>query len=173
MTGSVGPLQAIERSVRRVSAGIATVGVALLALYAFATVTDVALRAAIGRPIHGFEDIASLVIPVIAASFIPYVTICRANAGVNIVGRRLGSKAAARLDLFGHLTLLAFLAVAAAQFAAFTFDARALTTMILRAPMIPSLAVVSLLLFFSVIAQALVIAAERRAASAEDVAEDG
>ena len=172
MTRLIGRIDAAERTVRRISTAIAKAGVALLVIYSFATVVDVALRALTGRPIHGFEDVATLVIPVIAASFLPHVTICRANARVDILGRSLGARSAARLDAFGHLALFVFLSIAAAQFTIFAIDARDLTTMILRAPMIPSFALVSLLLLFSAIAQGLVIVAggrgEKPAATLED-----
>ncbi len=160
MTHSSRLLPPVERIIRRGSTALATGGVALLVLYSFATVADVLMRTAIGRPIHGLEDIATLIIPVIAASFIPHVTISRANARADIVGRRLGPKIAMRLDLFGHLVLFLFLAIAAVQFAAFAADARMLTTMILRAPMSPSFILVSLLLGFSVVAQGVVLIGE-------------
>lgn len=160
MTHSSRPLPRVERIIRRVSTTLATAGVALLVLYSIATVADVLMRTVIGRPIHGLEDIATLIIPVIAASFIPYVTISRGHARADIVGRRLGPKIAMRLDLFGHLVLFVFLAIAAAQFAAFAADARMLTTMILRAPMSPSFILVSFLLGFSVVAQGAVLIGE-------------
>lgn len=172
MTKLIGKIDSAERTFRRVSAAIAKAGVALLVIYSFATVVDVALRALVGRPIHGFEDFATLVIPVIAASFLPHVTICRANARADIFGRSLGATSAARLDLFGHFVLFVFLSVAAAQFTIFASDARELTTMVLRAPMIPSLALVSLLLIFSAVAQGVVLIAVRHGEAQTDALDD-
>lgn len=160
MTSSDGFFSTPERLVRRASSVLATGGAALLLLYAMATVADVAMRGAFGKPIRGLEDIATLVIPVIAASFIPYVTIERANIRATILGQRLGPKISARLDLFGDAALLAFLAIVAFQFAAYAIDARRQTTMILLAPVAPSFAIVSVLLGFSVLAQGVAMARE-------------
>lgn len=157
MTSASKFVAAIERRTRSAAAVVAACGVALLLLYAFAIVADVLLRSTIGTPIHGLEDVATLVIPVIAASFIPYVTTERANIRATLAGQRLGAKIAARLDAFGHAVLLAFLSIAAVQFAAYTYDARVQTTMILLAPVAPSLLAVSILLGFSVLAQAVVM----------------
>lgn len=157
MTSSAGFFSTPERLVRRASSFLATGGAALLLLYAMTSVVDVAMRGAVGKPIHGLEDIATLVIPVIAASFIPYVTIERANIRATVIGRRLGPKTSARLDLFGDAVLLAFLAIVAFQFAAYAIDARQQTTMILLAPVAPSFAIVSVLLGFSVLAQGVVM----------------
>jgi TRAP-type C4-dicarboxylate transport system permease small subunit len=153
-------LETAERRIGRFSAALATAGAALLLAEALLVVCDIAARAATGNPIGGVEDVSSLLIPVIAASFLPLVFADRANIRATLVGERLGARKARWLDVFGHLILLAFIAVISVEFAAYAADARSQTTMMLELPTAPSLYAASAMILFGAVAQGVVTMSE-------------
>ncbi len=159
MIAWAGIITAGDRVAKQASNFLAFCGVSLLLIYAGLSVADIAVRNVAGKPIHGLEDIATLLIPVIVTSFLPYVMTERANIRATLVGARLGPPVAARLDLFGDFVLLAFLTIATIEFAIYAVDSRTQTTLILRAPIAPSLFTALFLLSLAVCAQFLVMVA--------------
>jgi len=156
--------EALEHHMQRTATLTARIAIGLLLFQALLIMADGLSRWWFATPIHGLEDVTSLIIGVIVASFFPAILIDRRNIRVPIVGRFFGDHVSKILDVFGHFVLLLFVSCIAWQFALYALAVRHQTTLILRLPVAPSLFVIAAILLFCVFVQCFVLLSELRAA---------
>ena len=144
----------------------AVIGFTGLVIIAFMTMLDVTLRYAGFPRIPGLHDIEEIAFAVVIASCFP-AGLKKGNAvTVRILGKLLGQKSHAWLDVIGALFILLFFMLVAWQFVAFSFDyaANGRTTSTLEWPVAPVWALASLLMIACVGVQSLVVGATISAA---------
>jgi len=143
---------------------LAYAGIVLLLVQAFLILIDALGRWLFSAPIHGLEDVSSLMIVMIVASFFPAILIGRQNIRATIMGRILNQSVIRWMDVFGHFILFVFVMTIAYQFSNYTIQMRAQTTLILRLPTAPAMVMSALLLMASAFIQGFVLITEIRTA---------
>ncbi|MBL8386407.1 MAG: TRAP transporter small permease subunit [Burkholderiales bacterium] len=162
----------LERHAARVARILALGAAAVLLALALATMADVLLRKFANRPIHGFNDVATLATAIIIAACFPALLVARANVTIRIVGSALGTRAARWLDAFGALVTAAFFVLMAWQYVRFSAELSRSgeATAILRWPIAPWWWVVAALVAVTALAGLVVLA--RAVRDAADAAPD-
>ena len=144
----------------------AVIGFTGLVIIAFMTLIDVSLRY-LGFPrIPGLHDIEEVAFAIVISSCFP-AGLKKGNAvTVRILGKLLGSKPHAWLDLVGAVFMLFFFILVAWQFVVFSIDytANGRTTSTLEWPVSPIWILASLLMIACVGVQSWVLGAYVRAA---------
>lgn len=136
---------------------LATAGVALLLVQAFAIVVDALARAVAGAPIHGLDDLNRLLIPVTVTSLLPSLFAGRGNISVDLLGRALGERAGARLEVFGQSLALVFIAVLAWHYGLWAAALGERHTVIVEWPLAPAAWIATGFLALTVLVQAAVV----------------
>ena len=145
---------------------MAVIGFTGLVIIAFMTLVDVCLRY-LGFPrIPGLHDIEEVAFAIVIASCFP-AGLKKGNAvTVRILGKLLGQKAHAWLDVIGALFMLTFFVLVAWQFVVFSIDytANGRTTSTLEWPVFPIWIIASMLMITCVAVQSWVVGASLHAA---------
>ncbi|MFT5118840.1 MAG: TRAP-type C4-dicarboxylate transport system permease small subunit [Kiritimatiellia bacterium] len=131
-------LKTLEDKARKLSQTIALFGLVCLLIQASAIFIDVLLRWLFNSPLFGMEDINQLLLAVILASFFPALLVDSKNVTIDFLGRSLGPKIAAWLDVFGHVITLLLFTIVSWQLAVFSAEVHKQTTLILQLPVSPS-----------------------------------
>ncbi len=152
----------LERRLDRLTRGLALFGAGVLLAYAGAVVVDALLRWIPGVSLLGLSDIGTLVLPPSLASFLPALFWQRGNIGVSLVGRALGGRSAAGLDLFGDAAALLFLLLLCAGYAAYARDLDGRHSVILEWPLAPTAWAATAILILAAIVQAVALLARLR-----------
>jgi len=149
----------VEPALRRVAHAIAGTGVAVLLLQAASIVLDAAARWLLATPLYGMEDVNGLLIPITVASFLPALFLEGGNVTIDLLGRSLGPRLSARLDLFGQAAALLFIAGLAWQYGAYAADLGPHHSVILELPKAPAAWAVTAFLAVTAGVQLAVVAA--------------
>jgi TRAP-type C4-dicarboxylate transport system permease small subunit len=149
-------LLGLKQRARQLTQGIALIGLCCLLLQATAIVIDVLLRWIFNSPLFGMEDINQLLLAVILASFFPALLIEGSNITIDFLGRSLGSKVAAWLDVFGQLITLLLFIIVSWQLAVYASEVKTQTTLILQLPVAPSWWLATSLITLCIPVQAIV-----------------
>jgi TRAP-type C4-dicarboxylate transport system permease small subunit len=149
-------LARIDGRLRRAAHLLAIAGVVVLLLQAASIVADAMARWLLNTPIPGTEDLNIVVIGVTVASFMPALFIERANITVNLLGHAMGARTSARLDAFGHVLALVFIALLTWQYFEYARALGPTHTVIIELPKRPAAFMVTALLAFTTLLQVLV-----------------
>lgn len=150
----------LNRQVMQASRVIAWLAVCGLLLISLAIMLDVLLRWLFLSPIHGLEDIVILTITVaIAACFVSSFGL-RTNITVRFVGKALGPRASAWLEVFGHSLTFVFIAAVAWQLVVHASEVGAQVTFILALPLQPTWWAAAVLSIAAAVVQGLVLLAQ-------------
>ena len=145
---------------------MAIIGFTGLVIIAFMTLVDVSLRY-LGFPrMPGLHDIEEVAFAIVIASCFP-AGLKKGNAvTVRILGKLLGQRAHAWLDVIGAAFMLTFFVLVAWQFVVFSIDytANGRTTSTLEWPVFPVWFLASLLMITCVCVQTWVLSASIQAA---------
>jgi len=147
----------LEAGLRRLARVVAGIGVAVLLLQAATIVLDAGARWLLGAPLHGMEDVNSLVIGATIASFLPALFMERGNITIMLLGRALGPRASAWLDLFGQVLALAFILLLAWQYIDYAADLGPRHSVILKLPKQPAAWAAALLVALAGVMQLAVV----------------
>jgi TRAP-type C4-dicarboxylate transport system permease small subunit len=150
-------LARIDGRLRHAAHLLAIAGVVVLLLQAASIVADAMTRWLLNTPITGTEDVNIVVIGITVASFMPALFIERANITVNLLGHAMGAKVSARLDAFGHVLALIFIALLSWQYFAYAIALGPTHTVIIELPKQPAAFVVAVLLAVTTVLQLLVV----------------
>lgn len=131
-------LKVVELKAQKLSQTIALFGLICLIIQASAIVIDVLLRWLFNSPLFGMEDINQLLLAVVLASFFPALLIDSKNVTIDFLGRSLGPKIAAWIDVFGQIITLLLFIIVSWQLAVFSAEVHQQTTLILQLPISPS-----------------------------------
>lgn len=151
---------AMDRVIDRAVELMAIIGFTALVAIAFLTMADVVLRYVNGPRVPGLKDLNEVAYAIVIASCFPGGLKVGNAVTVRILGKVLGPKPHAYLDVFGALALLFFFALCAWQFVVRTqlFEAAGRTTSTLEWPTAPVWWLVSALMFVCVGVQTWVLA---------------
>lgn len=147
---------------------MAVIGFTALVLIAFMTLADVMLRYLNGPRVPGLKDITEVAFAVVVSSCFP-AGLRKGNAvTVNLLGKALGPRWHASLDVIGATAMLALFSLFCWQLTALTlrYQAADRTTSTVEWPVAPVWWVVSLLMAVCVVVQATVTWDAIRAARA-------
>ncbi len=154
----------LNRQVMQASRIIAWLAVCVLLLISLAIMLDVLLRWLFLSPIHGLEDIVVLTITVaVAACFVSSFGL-RTNITVRFVGKALGPRASAWLEVFGHGLTFVFIASVAWQLVIHAGEVGKQVTFILALPLQPTWWAAAMLSIAAAVVQGLVLLAQLAAA---------
>jgi len=128
----------MDRRLRHAAHLFAAGGVAVLLLQAFSIVLDATVRWLFDRPLHGMDDANSIVIAITITSFLPALFMDRGNVTITLLGRMLGPRISAWMDVFGQTLALAFIAIVAWQYGAYAVDLHGQHTVIIELPKKPA-----------------------------------
>ncbi|WP_337178386.1 TRAP transporter small permease [Hydrogenophaga borbori] len=99
----------------RLSQWLAIAGLAGLTGISLAIVADVALRAALNRPLDGLSEVMSLVGALTIASFLPLSMVTRSHVSIRFLNRLVGTRGSQWLERFAALVTLVFVSLVAWQ----------------------------------------------------------
>jgi TRAP-type C4-dicarboxylate transport system permease small subunit len=160
------PASALERALDRGVDTIASLGFLGLVFIAFLTMIDVALRYLNLARLDGLKDLTEVAFAVVVASCFP-AGLKKGNAvTVQLLGKALGQRAHAWLDVVGALAMLILFGLFAWQFTELTarFHEAGRTTSTLEWPTAPVWWTVSVLMAACVLVQLWVVGAAIAAA---------
>ena len=109
----LGNLKAVLFSTARI---LALVGFSGLLVLAILTTLDVSLRWGFAYPIHGVNDVSSVVMAVVIAACIPSNLINKQSISVQVLGNAVGTKGSRFIDAFASLCTMIFVALMAWKF---------------------------------------------------------
>ena len=152
-------LDQLERAMRRISQGIALVGLSALLFLAFVIFLDVICRYLFNSPIAGVYDASSLLVAIVISASFPVVMAERRNITIRFMGDLFGSKWQALFEAFGHLIGLIVFALLTWQIWVYTNELSESNeiTWILRWRLGPWWRVVCIILTIGIMAQAIVV----------------
>ena len=101
---------------------LALVGFAGLLVLAILTTLDVTLRWAFAYPIHGVNDVSSVVMAVVIAACIPSNLINKQSISVEVLGNAVGHRGRLVIDAFASLCTTVFIVLMAWQFVPYAAD---------------------------------------------------
>jgi TRAP-type C4-dicarboxylate transport system permease small subunit len=162
------PISPTEQFIDKAVNGIATVGFLALVFIAFLTMIDVVLRYLNLARLDGLKDLTEVAFAVVVASCFP-AGLKKGNAvTVQLLGKALGDRGHAWLDVIGAAFMLALFGLFAWQFTALTmlYQTAGRTTSTLEWPTAPVWWVVSVLMMACVLVQLWVLAVSIQAAFA-------
>lgn len=113
-------LDRIETRTVAVSRVVALLGFGGLLTLALMTTLDVLLRWLFQAPLHGVNDVSSVVIAVVIASCIPANLAARQNIAVEVVGPLMGARTNRLCRFFASAVTLGFIVVMAWKFIPYT-----------------------------------------------------
>jgi len=148
-----------DRAIDRAVDLMAIIGFSALVVIAFLTMADVVLRYLNGPRVPGLKDLNEVAYAIVIASCFPG-GLKKGNAvTVRILGKALGPRTHAALDVVGAVSLLVFFLLCAWQFVVRTllFQADGRTTSTLEWPTAPVWWLVSFLMFVCVFVQSWVL----------------
>ena len=160
------PISATEHAIDRVCDTIATLGFMGLVFIAFLTMIDVVLRYLNLARFEGLKDLTEIAFAVVVASCFP-AGLKKGNAvTVNLLGKALGDRWHAWLDVIGACAMLVLFALFAWQFTALTlqFQHAGRTTSTLEWPIAPVWWVVAGLMMAAALVQVWIVGAALTAA---------
>lgn len=148
----------IERHIKTASRVLALIGLFGLLLLATMTTLDVLFRWLLRMPIHGVNDVSSVVMAVVIASCIPANLAFKQNIAVEVLGTLGGPWFGRSLAAVASLFTLVFIVLMAWQFVPYTHGLMVSgnRTWVLGWPTWPWWLAATALLISAVIAQALV-----------------
>jgi TRAP-type transport system small permease protein len=148
------------RPVDRAAFLVAVLGACLILVISASVMVDVLMRWLLDAPVLAVDDLTNLNVAVAVVCCLPAGLVGKHLVTIRFLGRLLGVRAEAWLEVFGDTLTLVFLAVLAWQFAAFAADAGAsgLGSMVLQIPQAPWWWAVTAVLALSVPFQAVVVA---------------
>jgi TRAP-type C4-dicarboxylate transport system permease small subunit len=128
---------AARGAIERAAEALALLGGAVLVAITLMSVTSIAGRWLLGKPLPGDFELVQLGAAVAIASFLPFTQLQRNNIIVDFFTTRLNPSLQALLDAFGSLTLAAMLALFAwrTTAGAMTVKAAGETSMIMGVPL--------------------------------------
>jgi len=157
---------ATEQAINRAVDTVAVIGFLCLVFIAFLTMIDVSLRYMNLARFEGLKDLTEVAFAVVVAACFP-AGLKKGNAvTVTLLGKALGNRAHAWLDVIGASFMLALFGLFAWQFTALTllYQEAGRTTSTLEWPTAPVWWTVSVLMAACVVVQAWVLAASVSAA---------
>ncbi|WP_407495714.1 TRAP transporter small permease [Pseudooceanicola sp. MF1-13] len=144
-----------DMALRRGANWLALIGFAGLFVLAVMTTIDALLRSIFSAPIHGVNDVSSVVMAIVIASCIPANLAGRKNISVEVLGAVLGVTVNNILRLFASLIVLAFIAVMAWEFIPFVEGvySSGRRTWVLAWPIWPWWSVATVFLYYATVIQ--------------------
>lgn len=107
---------ALERALFGAARGLALVGLSGLFILAVLTTLDVVMRWGFVYPIHGVNDVSSVVMAVVIAACIPSNLINKQNISVEVLGTAVGRRGQLVISAFASLCTMIFVTLMAWQF---------------------------------------------------------
>lgn len=157
MSPSMNRIERLDRHLRKIGHILAAIGATLLLLQASSIVLDATVRWLFNRPLHGMEDVNSIVIAVTVSCFLPALFMERGNVTITLLGRMLGPRLSAWLDMFGQTLALAFIAIVAWQYGTYAADLTGHHTIIIELPKQPSAWVATGFISLAALLQCMVV----------------
>lgn len=138
---------------------IAVLGACLILAISASVMVDVLMRWLFNAPVLAVDDLTNLNVAVAVACCLPAGLMGKHLVTIRFLGRLIGRRAEAWLEVTGDVFTLAFLAVLASQFAMFAADAGAsgLGSMVLQVPQAPWWWAVTAVIAISVPFQGVVV----------------
>lgn len=136
---------------------LAWAAVLVLLAASLAITLDVALRFLFSSPLHGLEDIVSLIVIIAVTACFPAAFALRTNITVRMLGKALGPAVSARLELFGQAVALVFIVLVAWQLWQHVGDQAGRVSFILALPVQWAWQVAASLAVVAAIVQAIVV----------------
>ncbi len=139
---------------------IALIGAVGIMVLAGAVVVDVFMRVAFNSPILGVDDLSKIILAVIVSSFFPVCLVGGHFVTIRFLGKALGTRSAAWLEVLGGTGTFFIVVLLAWQFFRFTLYDITLTgleTDVLEFPLAPWWWVVTAIIFACVPIQLLVL----------------
>ena len=129
----------LERGLTVCTRWVALFGLIILLLFALLVMGDVTMRWLFRAPYEGVVDLSRVLLPVIISTCFPIALLQRQHITIRFLGRALGPRREAWLDLFGASALLLFFALVAWRFVIDTADMQAVGeyTWVIKLPMAP------------------------------------
>lgn len=145
---------------------VAVAGACLILVISVSVLVDVLMRWLFDAPVLAVDDLTDLNVAVAVVCCLPVGLVGKHLVTIRFLGRLLGRRAEAWLEVFGDLFTLGFLAVLAWQFALFALGAQrsGLGSMVLQVPQAPWWWVVAVVTVAAVPFQAVVVARSLRKA---------
>ncbi|MAF47381.1 MAG: TRAP transporter small permease [Rhodospirillales bacterium] len=165
MNGFIARLDARSSGAARFLALAGLVGLVVLTVI---TIADVLMRWLFNSPIDGVADIARLIVAINIAAFFPLALAERHHIAIGFLGKALGPRIHAWLEVLASLVTSVFFLALGWQFILYTDELQASgeTTWLLGIPVAPWWAVVTLFLLICIPVQLIVFLARWRAAMA-------
>ena len=170
----------IDRRLKGVSRLVALIGFFGLLMLALMTALDVLLRWLFQAPIHGVNDVSSVVMAVVIAACIPANLAMKQNIAVEVLGTLGGTRLRRFLDLTASLFTLVFIVLIAWRFVPYAQGLRETgdRTWVLGWPLWPWWMASSALMIFAALVQTVVTVSDLRAfvlgtPAADPVGSDG
>jgi len=150
-------LSSIDRITRYATRWLALLGFGGLLVLAIMTAIDVLSRSLLSAPIHGVNDVSSVVMAVVIASCIPASLYDRSNISVEILGSMGGPSLERVFRAFSSLVVLIFMSLMAWYFVPYTEETyrTARQTWVLAWPVWPWWAAATAFLFLAAFVQLL------------------
>jgi TRAP-type C4-dicarboxylate transport system permease small subunit len=161
---AAGRLERLHAGVIHASRVLSWIAVGALLLVCGAVLIDVALRWTLNYPLHGLEDVTALVITIAVAACFPAGFGLKTNIAVRVVGRSIGPRATAWLEVFGEAVACAFVVLAAWQLVVYAGDVVVRKSLILGLPIAPAWRIAACLLVLAAVVQVVVMVVELAAA---------
>lgn len=158
-TRRAGAAERLDAWAARLSRYLALIGLLGLACQAFAILGDVLLRWAAGAPVRGLEDAIHLLVAITLMAFFPVVMAQRENVSIGALGRLLGPRGKAVLNVLESVGMFAMTALIAWQLTRYALELieTGERSMVLGLPMAPAWIAVAMLAWFTTAVQALVV----------------
>jgi TRAP-type C4-dicarboxylate transport system permease small subunit len=156
-------LAPLERLARASARSLAVAGLSLLLVYAAATLLDGVSRA-FGRPIDAVRDVGGLVVAVCISACFPYTFLAKTNISVTFIGSLLSKRAMGVVEFLASFLTLACMGTFAWQYYLHADNLRRAGeyTPMLEIRVAPVWYIIDLLLWTTVIVQAVVVVWQAR-----------
>ena len=141
---------------------LALVGLSGLLLLSIMVVADIILRAVADYPLQGVNDVYAVVMAVVIAACIPNALLAKQNISIEVIGEAFGGRIRSGLESFASAAVLLFFVLMAWKFFPYSasITASGQKTWVLQWPVGPWWWVATGLFCVSVLAQAMVLAAD-------------
>lgn len=150
-------LERFQGGVIHASRALSWAAVCALLLVCGAVLVDVALRWTLNRPLHGLEDVTTLVITVAIAACFPAGFALRTHITVRAAGAFIGGRTHAWLEVLGQAVTLAFIALLAWQAVVHAGDVALRRSLILGLAIAPAWRAAAAFLVLGALVQGLVL----------------